>query len=200
MSEKKKILVVDDEKANRNILVNILKDYSVILARNGKQALERAASENKPDLILLDIVMPKPDGFEVCQILKNNKKTATIPIIFISGRRNTEDIVKGFNLGGADYVTKPFQPEELLARIETHLKLETTINNLKIALSQVKTLSGLIPICSSCKKIRNDEGFWDRVEVYITENSEAKLTHSICPDCIKKLYPEISQKLYPNKK
>jgi len=195
MDEKKKILVVDDEKTNRNILVNILKDYRVILARDGKQALERARSATPPDLILLDIIMPKPNGFEVCESLKADNKTASIPIIFISGKRETKDIIKGFKVGGADYVVKPFQPEELLARIETHLKLETTINDLKIALSKVKTLSGLIPICSSCKSIRNDEGFWEQVEVYITDNSEAELTHSLCPSCVKKLYPDIAKKL-----
>lgn len=197
---KKKILVVDDEKTNRNILVNILKDYRVILARDGKQALERAQAATPPDLILLDIVMPKPNGFEVCTLLKANEKTAAIPIIFISGKRDTKDIVKGFKVGGADYVIKPFQPAELLARIETHLKLEATINDLRIALSKVKALSGLVPICSNCKNIRNDEGFWEEVEVYITDNSDAELTHSLCPDCVKDLYPELSQKLYPDKK
>lgn len=121
---KKSILIVDDVPRNIQVLVNILreKDYKISVALGGRKALEMI-NIFLPDLILLDIVMPQPDGFQVCKRLKASHKTKDIPVIFLSARTETEDIVKGFELGAVDYVTKPFKKAELLARINTHLEL-----------------------------------------------------------------------------
>lgn len=118
------ILVVDDTRANLRLLVGILVEhhYKVRPASNGRLALSTAQAE-PPDLILLDIQMPEMDGYEVCRVLKADERTRDIPVIFISALSETVDKVKGFALGGVDYVTKPFQVEEVLARVETHLKL-----------------------------------------------------------------------------
>ena len=127
MNEKLKhrILIVDDERFNINILVELLKlEYTVIIAKNGKQALERANSDKKPDLILLDVMMPEMDGFETCELLKAKEDTKNIPIIFLTAKAEPEDIARGFLIGAVDYVAKPFNSVELLVRIQTHLELK----------------------------------------------------------------------------
>jgi CheY-like chemotaxis protein len=129
MEENKSIiLVVDDTEQNLSVLGNVLMEtgYEVIPASSGKEALE-SISEMPPDLILLDIMMPEMDGYEVCKILKADEKTREIPIIFLTAKIETEDIVKAFNMGAVDYVTKPFRKEELLARVKTHLELQRSL-------------------------------------------------------------------------
>ena len=122
--QSQKILVVDDERFNINVLVDLLKpSYKMMAAKNGQQALKAAHSANPPDLILLDIMMPEMDGYEVCRQLKADKETANIPIIFLSAKTQTEDKIKGLDLGGADYVTKPFDSGEVLARVRAQLKI-----------------------------------------------------------------------------
>ncbi len=121
---KKKILVVEDERYHIHVLLDILKShYRVSVSKDGEDALRKAASPNPPDLILLDIIMSGMSGYEVCTQLKADKKTSGIPIIFISSLSEVADIVKGFSIGGVDYIPKPFQYEEVLARVRTHLAL-----------------------------------------------------------------------------
>jgi DNA-binding response OmpR family regulator len=144
-----------------------------------------------PDLILLDIMMPDMDGHEVCRRLKTNQETRGIPIIFLTSKTRPEDIVAGFRLGAVDYVKKPFQAEELTARVDTHVRLKKTISRLETALKEIKTLKGLLPICSACNRIRDDKGDWNQIAEYISNHTEATFTHGICPDCAAKLYPDI---------
>ena len=119
-----KILVVDDIKTNLDVLVQILGDeYILAVAMHGKKAIDYAIN-NSPDLILLDIVMPDVDGFEVCAKLKENPTTREIPIIFITAVNASSEKTKGFQLGAVDYITKPFDPLEVKARVKTHLKLK----------------------------------------------------------------------------
>jgi signal transduction histidine kinase/HPt (histidine-containing phosphotransfer) domain-containing protein len=126
-----RILVVDDTVKNLQLLGTILKEigYQVNVARDGFQGLAMA-EKVRPDLILLDIMMPDPDGFEVCRRLKLSHKTEDIPVIFLTAKTDTEDIVKGFSLGAVDYIIKPFRKEELLARVRTHLKLRQSEKSL----------------------------------------------------------------------
>jgi PleD family two-component response regulator len=185
------ILIVDDTPANLRLLSGMLAEqgYRVRLAPNGKLAL-MSARANPPDLILLDIKMPGLNGYEVCERLKADPRTSDIPVIFISALDQTEDKVKAFTFGGVDYVTKPFQVEEVLARVRTHLRLRglqkqlaERVRELEEALSMVKRLEGLLPICSYCKRVRDDQDYWHRVESYIEARSEALFSHGICPDC-----------------
>lgn len=123
------VLIVDDVETNRVILGEIIgaMGCKAVLAENGVQALERI-SEELPNLVLTDISMPEMDGYELCRVLKANAETKGIPIIFISAFDNPKDIVKGFDLGGGDYITKPFIPELVQARVNVHLKLyEATV-------------------------------------------------------------------------
>ena len=210
------ILIVDDAPANLRLLVGLLAEqrYQVRPVNNGKQAIS-GAKAIIPDLVLLDIDMPEMDGYEVCRQLKADVLTCEIPIIFISALNNTGDKIRAFEMGGVDYITKPFQADEVLARVKTHLTIsrlqkqlaqanahlqqqvdeERRLNGeLQGALDQIKILSGLVPICSCCKNIRDDEGFWHQIESYLHEHSDMVFSHGICPSCVKKLYPEFYDK------
>ncbi len=126
------ILIVDDVPRNIQVLGAILnkKDYELAVAMNGQQALDTVA-KIKPDLILLDVMMPVMDGHEVCRRLKENESTKDIPVIFITAKTESEDIIRGFELGAVDYITKPFIGSELIARVHTHLSLKNTKESLQ---------------------------------------------------------------------
>lgn len=127
---KNKILLVDDDAKNLQVAMSILKEYNVIYAQSGQKALELAKNDNF-DLILLDIVMPGVDGYDVCKELKQNSKTKDIPVIFLTVKDDEKDIVKGFECGAVDYIVKPFFPEVLLKRVHLHLHLANTMGELK---------------------------------------------------------------------
>lgn len=131
---KQRILIIDDNVTNLKVAINTLKtyDYEVLMARTGHDGLERA-QYTQPDLILLDIKMPDMDGYEVCQQLKANPQTAQIPVIFISALNEIFDKMTAFSIGGVDYITKPFQTEEMLARVRTHIALRQLQQELQTA-------------------------------------------------------------------
>ncbi|MBS3769456.1 MAG: response regulator, partial [Bacteroidales bacterium] len=139
--EESKILLIDDSVQNLKLLGNMLreKDYQIALARDGKEGLQ-LAKKIYPDLILLDIMMPDLDGYEVCKQLKEDEQTKDIPVIFLTAKTSNEDLVKGFQLGGVDYITKPFNREELFMRIKTHLDLKKAHDKIS---SQAETLREL---------------------------------------------------------
>ncbi len=184
------VLIVDDNPLNLQVLGNTLRKngYKLAAAKSGPEALD-FLQKKLPDLILLDIMMPEMDGYEVCKKLKEDENTKKIPVIFLTARTDTDSIVRGFEAGGVDYVVKPFNPAELLARVKTQIKL-------KQAFDEIRILKGFIPICANCKKIRDDKGYWESVEEYIGKHSDAVFSHSICPECTKKLYPDIYYKIY----
>ncbi|WP_045213153.1 diguanylate cyclase [Desulfonatronovibrio magnus] len=133
--EKNSVLIVDDQPNNIHTLGTLIKDdYKVMVTTSGSKALEIAQSDNPPDLILLDIMMPEMDGYEVCRRLKSNEQTNSIPVIFVTAMDSAEDEEKGFNLGAVDYISKPFNPTIVRARIKTHM-------NLKIKTDMLEKLS-----------------------------------------------------------
>jgi DNA-binding response OmpR family regulator len=207
------ILIVDDIAANIQVLGSILGEqgYAISYATDGPQALEMIEAEDY-DLILLDIMMPAMDGFEVCRRIQKIPQKDNIPVIFLTARNEKKDIVDGLTAGAVDYVTKPFSSAELLARVTTHLQLKaatdriarqnrelTRLNHqlhalndeLKASLDRIQTLEGIIPICSICKQIRDDEGYWKRIELYFQEHSDVQFSHSLCPECLAVHYPDI---------
>ena len=138
------VIVVDDTPANLQLLTGMLKErgYKVRPVPSGKLALQ-AAKNDPPDLILLDIMMPEMDGYEVCERLKADEKLREIPVIFISALNETMDKVRAFGVGGVDYVTKPFQFEEVDARVRTHLELQRQRRKLKENYEQLRRLEEL---------------------------------------------------------
>ena len=142
--EQPRILIVDDATENIDILGDALSDYKRMVALNGKKALELATGDNPPDLILLDIVMPGMDGYEVCKRLKENENTREIPVIFLTAKTESESIIKGFTLGAADYVTKPFNLGELMARVTTQLALKKSKDDITRYLKEIESKNTLI--------------------------------------------------------
>ena len=197
-SDSVSILVVDDIPDNIKIASIILRSvgYEVDSAGNAAEVLDKIEN-NKYDLILLDVVMPDRNGFSVCRELKKNPATKDIPVIFLTAKTGFDDMLQGFKAGAVDYITKPFRSAEVKVRVNTHIELKKTKDalqeqfdqekklsaELKDALSKVKFLSGLLPICSYCFKIRDNEGYWQRVDEYIRCHSEADFTHGICDEC-----------------
>ena len=114
------VLIVDDTEANIDILMEILEEYDLVVAMDGESALE-TVEEELPALILLDVLMPDIDGFEVCKRLKSSPETATVPIIFLSALSEDEEKQKGLDLGAVDFITKPFDPSEIQAKVKQHL-------------------------------------------------------------------------------
>lgn len=193
------VLIVDDVEENVEILYSILEDqgFRFAVALNVRQ-LHEALERELPDLILLDVMLPDGNGFEVAEELKHTYPDKSIPIIFITARAHMQDKLEGFRVGGVDYITKPFEDLEVLARVSTHIELQSIrkeqsrlISELQAALAEVKQLRGIIPICANCKKVRDDKGYWMQVEHYLREHSDAEFSHSLCPDCMHKLYPDL---------
>lgn len=130
--QKQTILIVDDEPVNIKILLELLRsDYKIRVANNGEKALQIALSDDPPDLILLDIMMPGIDGYEVCRLVKNAYPVRDIPVIFLTAKSHVEDEQKGLKLGAVDYITKPISPAIVIARVQTHLQLKRMRDFLK---------------------------------------------------------------------
>lgn len=141
--DQRSILIVDDEPSNVQSLANLLKkDYKIRVAKSGEKALELARSENIPDLILLDVEMPEMDGYEVCRRLKEDSRTSGIPVIFVTARHSVEDEELGLNLGAVDYISKPFQPAIIKARVKNQINLKVKTD----LLEKLSMLDGLTNI------------------------------------------------------
>jgi CheY-like chemotaxis protein len=205
---KSRILLIDDESSSVLLLRRFLEPaYDLRISPSGEDAL-RIINDWPPDLILLDIELPGISGIETCRRISGDPRYANIPIIMVTARTEDEDLRQGLESGAIDYIRKPFSQTELKARVKSALRLresmellnrsnrekEEMIMQLRDALNNVRTLSGLLPICSFCKSIRNDQGYWERVEKYISEHSEATFTHGMCEECAKKMYPELFRK------
>lgn len=194
------ILVVDDNEAGRYTTSRILRQagYEVREAANGREALRMA--QDLPDLVILDVKLPDINGFEVCKQLKTDTKTSLVPVLHLSATyRDSQSVVQGLEGGADGYLTQPVEPIVLVATVKALLRIrdaereQRRINDqLQKALDDIKTLKGILPICASCKKIRNDRGYWDQIESYIREHTEAEFSHGLCPECMKKLYPDFS--------
>jgi DNA-binding response OmpR family regulator len=186
------VLVADDHEVNRKLLRSILQGegYEVLEAANGIDALNLLESATSPMVGLVDWEMPQMEGIEVCRQARELKDLPPIFLILVTVRDSKQDVVAGLQSGANDYITKPFDKTELLARVkvatqmvELQQVLTERVEELKEALLNVKQLSGLLPICSYCKKIRDDQNYWQQVESYVGKHSEAQFSHSICPTC-----------------
>lgn len=195
-AENSTILLVDDHPANLKVLLSLFNqhDFAVRIAESGDRAL-KILDNFSPDIILLDVMMPGMNGFETCIQIKDNQAISDIPVVFMTALCSVEDKIAGFEAGGVDYITKPFRKEEVLVRINTHVALRRQKRELEEALAEVRKLSGFLPICSFCKKIRDDKGYWQQVERYISEHSEAVFSHGMCPECMEEHYGEFLQEI-----
>ena len=198
-----KVLIAEDDPVSRRVLeVTLAKwGHDVVITCDGADAWQELKSKDAPKLAILDWMMPGMDGLEVCRKVRETPGFQPTYIILLTAKDQKEDIVAGLQAGADDYVTKPFDREELRARVqvgvrivELQMSLADRVRELRDALSQIKQLQGLLPICSYCKKIRDDQNYWRQVEDYVTEHSEAQFSHGICPDCYEKFVkPELME-------
>ena len=200
-----KILVVEDDAVTNLMLNKYLAelDFEVVTASDGLQGWGFFCQEDI-HFVITDWMMPGMDGLELIKKIRDRNEKTYCYIILLTAKNDQEEIVEGISGGADDYIVKPFHKEELAVRVragqrvnklqeelfETNKEQKKLIIELKDALSRIKKLSGLLPICASCKKIRDDEGYWNQIELYISNHSEAEFSHGICPVCAKKLYPD----------
>ncbi|MCX6121283.1 MAG: response regulator [Ignavibacteriales bacterium] len=195
-----RVLVVDDQESIRELLRRQLEKigHTVVgKASNGMQAIELTRSL-EPDIVLMDIEMPKMDGLEATKIILDKYPR---PVVLLTSHEDPEMVRRASQAGAGAYLLKPPSAEEIertmiiaAARFADLLELRRLNAELKQALDNVKVLGGLLPICANCKSIRNDKGYWKAVEEYLSENSDVHFSHSLCPACIDKLYPDYKPK------
>lgn len=191
-----RVLIADDDPVLRHALLRQLKkwDFEPIAYADGAEALRGIASAPLPDIALIDWRMPGADGLAICQELRRRPHGDNVYIILVTSNGDRRDIVAGLNSGADDYVVKPFEWDELQARVRIGARtaklqglLADRVHELEDALARVRRLSGLLPICSYCKSIRSDDDYWQAVETYLVERSEATFTHGICPPCFDRV-------------
>jgi DNA-binding response OmpR family regulator len=187
-----RVLIADDEATTRHLIQATLGGwgFEVLVAVDGREALRVLQGSRGPEIAMLDWMMPGIDGLEVCRQMRATMPNAATYIILVTVRGGLENVVRGLEAGADDYITKPFDPRELRARLHVGVRivqlqraLIERFQELEDALKRVKQLQGLLPICSYCKKIRNDRNYWEQVDAYITSHSEAQFSHGVCPDC-----------------
>jgi CheY-like chemotaxis protein len=191
-----RILLAEDDLVSRRALQLTLQrwGYEVIAVADGDAAWATLQREPTPPLALIDWVMPGMDGIEVCRKARARPHAAPAYLILISAKSATEDVVTGLESGADDYIAKPVDLPELQARlrvgsrlVELQQNLADRVRELGDALHRVKQLQGLLPICAYCKKIRDDKNYWQQVESYISAHTDARFSHSICPECYEKV-------------
>lgn len=193
------ILVVDNLRENLTVMKALLSrpGRRVVLAESGEEALERLDAE-KFAVVLLDVQLPGMSGFEVAQHIRERADTALTPIIFVTATEQREaDMFNGYDAGAVDYLLRPVNARVLRSKVAVFAELwsqrkviERKNSQLEAYLAEIRALQDLIPICSVCKKVRNDEGYWERVESYITRRSGAQFSHGICATCEATVYPD----------
>jgi CheY-like chemotaxis protein len=195
-----RILIAEDDLTSRTVLASVLKKegHEVTATVNGAEAWEVLQQPDAPLLAILDWMMPEVNGLEVVRRVRSLPTNRPPHLIMLTTKSEKDDIIAGLEAGASDYLAKPFHVGELRARIEVGRRmvemqaaLADKIEELRQALDQIKTLRGIVPICAGCKQIRDDRGYWNQVEVYVRDHTEAQFSHGICPDCMKKLYPDV---------
>jgi len=186
------ILIAEDDPVSRLVLERTLQKWGhePVPACDGQQAWEVLRQPSSPYLAILDWMMPEIDGTELCRRVRAMTRDIPIYIILLTARHQKEDVVIGLESGADDYIIKPFHHQELRSRIHVAERiialqrgLSERVRELESALAQVKQLKGLLPICSYCKKVRDDSNYWQQVEQYFGEHSDLQFTHGICPSC-----------------
>jgi DNA-binding response OmpR family regulator len=195
-------LIADDDRLTAMILKSTLERWGLetVVVADGTAAWETLRSDPKIVLAILDWMMPGADGPELCRRIRNEPALAHLYVLLLTAREGHADLVAALDAGADDFLTKPFDPEELRARVQVGLrvhalqeKLAERVNELEAALSQVKQLHGLLPICSYCKKVRNDGDYWEQVDHYVAQHTDVKFSHGVCPACYETVIAQLEE-------
>jgi len=200
-----RILVAEDDAVTRRILAVTLErlGWDVLTAEDGNAAwriFETLDGKNAPELAVLDWMMPGMEGIEICRRLRATPGFERVYVILLTSRGDKEDLALGLAAGANDYIAKPFHPAELEARVrvgERMVNLQSSlaarVTDLEEALTHVQRLQGLLPICSYCKKVRNEANYWEQVDSYFSSHSDLDFTHSICPTCFDRQMKQLDE-------
>jgi len=197
-----RILIAEDDAVSRRLLETTLGawGYELAVVSTGSEACAALERADRPAIAILDWMMPGMDGVDICRAVRAMATQTPPYLILLTTRNRVEDIVAGLGAGADDYLTKPFNREELRARVQVGERVVTLgqsladrVAQLEEALSKVKQLQGLLPICAYCKKIRDDQNYWDQVETYISRHADVRFSHGICPTCFAEHVGELDE-------
>jgi CheY-like chemotaxis protein len=200
------VLIVDDSPTDALMFQRLVtkRGRSIHVARTGAEACRIAAAQDLA-VIILDVQMPEMDGYDTAEALRSIPGTLHTPIIFVTATHCEEEhVFRGYDSGAVDYLLKPVPPRLLKSKVDVFCELyvqRTLIEDhlaeiqlqkaiLERQLTEIKVLRGLVPLCVSCKKVRDDSGYWEAIETYLQDRSEAEFSHAVCPECSERLYPE----------
>jgi phosphoserine phosphatase RsbU/P len=195
-------LVADDDLATAALLQRTLERWGldVIVAHDGLEALKAVQEDPGIGLAVLDWSMPGLDGPEVCRRIRADPARAHLHLLLLTAREGRADVISGLDAGADDYLSKPFDPEVLRARVHVGLRvlklkerLAERVAELETALSKVKQLHGLLPICSYCKHVRTDGDYWEQVEQYVSDHTDLQFSHGVCPACYDKVAADMDR-------
>lgn len=199
MAPRTRVLLAEDETVTRRLLEAQMTrfGFEVLSVADGLAAWDVLQSPDAPSLVVLDWNMPGLDGPDVCRRTRSRVQSSYTYMLLVTARHAKTDVVEGLQAGADDFISKPVDPDELHARLRTgerivHLEqtLGRQLKELQAATEHVRELQGMIPICMHCKRIRNQEQIWEKVETYIEHRSEAKFSHALCAECLNEHYPD----------
>ncbi len=194
-----RILVAEDHQVSRHLLERNLQNwgFDVVTAQDGEVAAEILDGADSPSIAILDWMMPRMDGVEVCRRVRQKHAAPYIYLLLLTAKSQKDEIAAGLDAGADDYVIKPFDPEELRARLKVGQRvvqlertLEKQVKDLQTALNDVKKLKSLLPICMYCKSVRDDGDYWRQIDEYIYTETGTDFSHGICPACMERMHKE----------
>ena len=197
-----KVLIAEDDEVSRIVLSRMLQKWGheVVATLDGRSAYEILEGEDAPGIAILDWMMPEMDGLEVCRQLRQLNLAEPPYLILLTARDQTDDIVAGLDSGANDYVVKPYDWRELKSRLRVGERMVTLqrdlagrIRELQYAMAKIHELQELIPICSYCKKVRDDRNYWEQVESYISTRTGVQFSHGVCPQCYTKVIAQLEK-------
>ena len=193
-----RVLIADDDVVVRHAVRTYLTrwEYEVVECRDGHEAWNVLQTPDAPPLAILDWNMPGRDGVTLCTDLRKVEALSGMYVILLTSNHDKRDVIAGLESGADDYITKPVDWDELQARLRIGtriVKLQKTLASrvaeLEEAIANVRTLSGLLPICAYCKRVRDDHDYWKQIEHYLSDHSDAMFSHGICPECLEEQLP-----------